>query len=290
MRVGSSRNDRSWSTRIRPASRSARPSKGSTSWPLSSPLQRRGHRVDREVPAEEVVFDRARRDGRKRARGLVRLRARCDDVDPLVVAVEDDGGAELVVRPHAPGECFRERSREGDRVAFDGDVDVEARLSEQDVPHGAADEVHPAVGAVDRGHCLEDRVQALGQGELAHRGPILPGLPAETGAILARLGHRRARFSPIRSQRVAGGALPTRVGSWAVPAGACPERTWLRGARSPRSPRARPTGAPRPRRSSAQEEPRPPAPHRRRSSPESRPGSRGRRSSSRAGRARYRLR
>ena len=181
--------------------------------------QRRGHRVDREVPPEEVVFDRTRRDGRERARGLVRLRARGYDVDPLVLAVEDDGGAELVVRPHAPAECFRERCREGDRVAFDGDVDVEARLSEQDVPNRAADEVHPAVGAVDRGHCLEDRVQALGQGELAHPRPILPGLPAGTGAIPARLGHRRARFSPIRSQRVAGGPSPHPGGDMGYVAG-----------------------------------------------------------------------
>ena len=42
---------------------------------------------------------------------------------------------------HAAAELVGERLRERDRVALDRDVDVEAPLAEQDVAHGAADEV-----------------------------------------------------------------------------------------------------------------------------------------------------
>ena len=116
-------------------------------------LQRDGHRVDREVAAVEVLRDRRRLHYRERTGREVALRARGHDVDPVPVAVLDDRGAELLVRRVAPAERFREGAPEPDRIAFHRDVDVEALGSEEDVPHGAADEVD----AVDRALEVRDR-------------------------------------------------------------------------------------------------------------------------------------
>src|SRR5215211_2517231 len=104
-------------------------------------LERDGHRIDREVAAEEVLADRRVLDARQRRRRVVELRARGDDVDALVVAVHHYGRAELAVGPHASAEAVGDGARERDCVALHRDVDVEVRLAEQDVAHGAADEV-----------------------------------------------------------------------------------------------------------------------------------------------------
>ena len=129
-------------------------------------LERDRHRVDREIAPEEVLADRGVLDGRQRRRRVVELGARGDDVDALVLAVEDDRRAELVMRAHTPAERVRQRLRKCDRVALDGDVDVEAALAEQDVAHRPADEVDAFVRLRDGGHRLEDRLQPLEPREL----------------------------------------------------------------------------------------------------------------------------
>ena len=98
-------------------------------------------------------------DGRQRRRCVVELAPRGDDVYAAVVAVDDDRGAELRVGPDAAAERVGEGLREGDRVAFDHDVDVEARLAEEDVADGSAHEVdtRPA----DLGYGLQNRTEVL---------------------------------------------------------------------------------------------------------------------------------
>jgi hypothetical protein len=139
-------------------------------------LQRDGHRVDREVAPEEVLADGRVLDGRQGGRLLVELGAGGDDVDPLAGAVEDDGGAEALVRVRAAAERLRERLAERDRVALDGDVDVEAALSEQDVAYRAADQVDALVPLGHGGDGVESRPQPLESGQLrgeARRLPLL---------------------------------------------------------------------------------------------------------------------
>ena len=60
------------------------------------------------------------------------LAASGDDVDAFVVAVFDDRGAEGVVRLETPAELRGQRPGERLSVALDGEVDVEARLAEQE--------------------------------------------------------------------------------------------------------------------------------------------------------------
>ena len=139
-------------------------------------LQGHGHRVDREVAAEEVLADRRVLDARERGRRVVELRPRRDDVDSLVLAVEDDRGAELPVRPHPPVERIGEAPRELDRVALDRDVDVEVRLAEQDVPHRPADEIDAVVGLADRGDRLEGALEVLEPRELGGQARLDLGL------------------------------------------------------------------------------------------------------------------
>ena len=116
------------------------------------------------------------------AGAVVELGAGGDDVDALPVAVEHDGGAELLVRAHAAAELLRDRPRQRDCVALDGDVHVEAVLAEQDVPDGPADEVDAV-----------DRVARGGDGVEHRREPLQA--PQLVGDRLARLG-RRLRASP----------------------------------------------------------------------------------------------
>ena len=180
-------NERLWSTRSTRASRSRRPPKGSTRRPKSCAAERRGHGVDREVPAVEVLAEPRALDGRQRARSVVELGPGGDDVDPLALAVRDDRSPELVMWRRATAEDPRERVREGDRVALHRDVDVEALLAEQDVPDRAADEVD-AVGEI-RG--AGDRVD---DGCEARRGAQLvcdPGRGLVTGTDVAPSSSRR---------------------------------------------------------------------------------------------------
>jgi len=143
-------------------------------------FQRSSHRVDREVPAEEIFADRGVFDCGQRCWSVVELGAGRDDVDAPAVAVEHDRSAELLVRPHPAVERVGERLSERDRVALDRDVDVEAALAEQDVAHRSTDEVDTLVRLADRGDCLEDGSEALETVELVcdrGRRPIGPLRP-----------------------------------------------------------------------------------------------------------------
>ena len=166
-------------------------------------LERDGHRVDREVAAVEVLLDRPRRHRGEHGRCVVRLAAGRHEVEPLVVAVEDDRGSELLVRADASVELLRDRACERDRVPFDDDVDVEVPLAEQDVADGSADEVDALVGLVDGDDRVERGRDALRELERRHA-VILPWPPAQTGSLSAHPRDRHVRISPIRSNRGGG--------------------------------------------------------------------------------------
>ena len=104
-------------------------------------LQRDGHRVDREVAAEEVLAQRGALDPGQRGRTVVELGAGRGHVDARPVAGDHDRGAELLVRDGPAAERRRERAAERDAVPLDGDVEIEGRLVQEDVADGAADEV-----------------------------------------------------------------------------------------------------------------------------------------------------
>ncbi len=159
-------------------------------------------------------------DGRQRGRRVVELGAGGDDVHTFVLAVEDDGGAELVVGAHTPAERVGQGLRERDRVPFDGDVDVEAALPEQDVAHRPPDEVDALVGLGDGRDGLEDRLQALEPGELAgeHRtGPLRGGGPPPS----ARSRSPRVTTPTIRSSSSTAIRRPRRRPAAAARRAAC---------------------------------------------------------------------
>ena len=88
-------------------------------------------------------------DRGQRRRRVVELAASRDDVDARTVAVENNRGSELLVRADATLEQSRQLSRQPDRVALDGDVDVEPLRPEQDVAHRATHQVDALVSAAD---------------------------------------------------------------------------------------------------------------------------------------------
>ena len=157
-------------------------------------LQRKRHRVDREVAPEEVLPDRGVLDRRQRRRRVVELRPGRDDVDALAVAVDDHSGAELLVCAHPSAERVCERLRERDRVAFDGDVDVEVPLAEQDVPDGSAHQVDTLVRLGERGDGLEDRSEPLELRQLGGKGGT--GSLDRRRGLPERFQHVAARDDP----------------------------------------------------------------------------------------------
>jgi len=94
-------------------------------------------------------------------------------------------------RAHAAAERVCEGLRERDRIALDRNVHVEAPFAEEDVPHGAADEVDAFERLGDRGDRFEDGLQPLQSPQLAgqHRAQPL----------------RRRRLLAEGSQEVAAG-------------------------------------------------------------------------------------
>ena len=158
---------------MRPASRSARPSNGSTSSPRFSPFSETAIALivkSRRWRSSWIVPARRWEHGGR----TVGLAAGGDEVEALVLAVEDDRGPELLVGADASVELSRPRRGRGDRVALDDDVDVEVRLAEQDVADGAADEVHALVGLVDGHDRVERGRDALRELERRHFAVILP--------------------------------------------------------------------------------------------------------------------
>ncbi len=69
---------------------------------------------------------------------------------------------------HVASQPARQLVGEGDAVAFDGDVDVQRALAQQQVAHGAADQVDAGIGRADGLDVLEkvlqtELVQTVGQ-------------------------------------------------------------------------------------------------------------------------------
>ena len=93
-------------------------------------------------------------------RGLVVELGTCrGDVDTTSRPAHDRR-AELLVGRHPPAERPGERASERDPVALHGDVEVELLLTQQDVPHRAADEVDAVEAAADGLDGLEDGLEA----------------------------------------------------------------------------------------------------------------------------------
>src|SRR5205823_15049525 len=106
---------------------------------------------------------------------------------PLAVPVDDDRGAELLVRTHATAQRVGERLCERNRVALDRDIDVEAALSEQDVTHSPTDEIHALEVAAQGGDGLEDRLEPLQLRELV--GQREGRATGRRGTLAERLEH-----------------------------------------------------------------------------------------------------
>jgi hypothetical protein len=107
-----------------------------------APVQADRQRVDREVPAIQVLLDRRKLNRRERPRRLVVFEPGRGDVEFDPVRERDHGGAELLVRLHPAAELLHEHAREGDAVALDHDVHVQVRHAQEKVPHDAAHKVH----------------------------------------------------------------------------------------------------------------------------------------------------
>ena len=179
-----------------------------------------GHRVDREVAPVEILPQPRPFDGRRRARGVVELRSCRDDVDPLVLAVGNDGGAELVVRRRPAAEHLRERVRERDRVALDGDVDVEALLAQEDVPDRAAHEVDAVSSVPERRNGLGCLVQP-GEARICWAMLAAPSLGWATSPSSARSRSTRVTTPTSSAPR----RTATRPSSAAVTSVAAPARS-----------------------------------------------------------------
>ncbi len=161
----------------------------------------RGHRVDREVAAEQVLPQRRALHRGQRARRRVVLGPRARDVDVQRPREHDHRGAETPVHLHSRAEPLRRRLGERHPVALDDDVHVEVGPAEQHVAHEAAHHVraHPEV-----------------LGELADRPQRAEGLSGQQrfevreeplGRLAALLGHAavEVRVAVLRPQHVLAG-------------------------------------------------------------------------------------
>ena len=149
-------------------------------------VQPERERVDGEVSAEEVIFDRCGSDGRESARAAVGLGARGDEVD-VEAGDSHGGGEEGGVGDYPRLERRRRRSsyerlrtsgtslvlsRQGFRklvgqryrVAFDGDVEVERGPVEEEVAQGTADEVDRQAATIrELDELVEQRASGSGE-------------------------------------------------------------------------------------------------------------------------------
>ena len=145
-------NDRLWSTRNAPASRSARPPKGSSSNPKVA--------ASTAIAIELMVKSRRWRSRRielcsttgRRGRVLVVLRARGGHVDPQFTG-DHDRSVEALVRVHATAQLGGECLGEGDPISLDRQIDVEAGSTQEQVSHRSAHQVD----AVHDGRCHPHR-------------------------------------------------------------------------------------------------------------------------------------
>ena len=113
-----------------------------------------GDRVDGEVPPAQVLLQGRGLHLRQRARLGVGLPARGGQVEAQAVPGGDRGGAEALVPDSAAVEHVGQLLGRADRVALDGQVQVEDLLVEQEVAHRAPHEV-------DRGQRHQQRQQPL---------------------------------------------------------------------------------------------------------------------------------
>jgi hypothetical protein len=106
-----------------------------------------GERVDGKVASQEVFVDRGRLDRRQRTGTVVGFRARGNQVE--VEVLEADGRRPEPRVRHGPDACrFGEVPSEGDRVAFDGDIEVDRASVEEEIAQGTADEIEGQVLAI----------------------------------------------------------------------------------------------------------------------------------------------
>ena len=150
-----------------------------------------------------------------------------------VARQHDDRGPELRVRAHAAAEALGQRAGELDAVALDGDVDVLQAVLEQQVAHGAADQVGAAEAGGDGLHVREEVVQAQRRELVAHVGAVAaaarlaPGVQglqqvaASDDADDVLAAHRRPGAVAHDRQR---GRPGRGRGPWSAPRAACRPR------------------------------------------------------------------
>ena len=224
-------NERLWSTRRTRASRSARPPYGSTSRPKSSApsdaaialiVKSRRKRSSRS-PARSTVGQRARR--------VVELRPRRDDVDALAVAVRHDRRPEPLMRRRTTAERSRRartrtRSRRPRRRCRRRSSPRRGGCRER-----PADEVD-AVGAIaERRDRLErsDAAAALDRSSSAMLSPVSAGCgatPSSARRRSARLTTPTSSSSRSTATRPSSAAVTSARSSASV-ASSCALTTWL---------------------------------------------------------------
>jgi hypothetical protein len=134
--------ERAYEARVQVIDAAVRVEKGAR----SGPVQGHRHRVDREVAAPQVVVDRRRRHMWQGAGPAVGLGAGGGEVD--VPATAPQGcGAECPVGCYGCSELPSERQRQGRRVGFNGQVDIEEGWPRR-VSRRATDEVGDDAGLV----------------------------------------------------------------------------------------------------------------------------------------------
>ena len=187
--------------------------------------ERDGHRVDREVAAEEVLPDRRVLDGRQRGRRVVELRARRDDVHAPVLAVDHDGRAELA-RARGRGRRAASASARASAIASPSTAMSTSKLAlaEQDVADGAADEVDALVRLARGRDRVEDRRSRSRRRELVVRSTRpcsarLRGLRASARrmSLLRHDADERARRAEPRRAPRRRGEQPLQLGEAGVP-------------------------------------------------------------------------
>ncbi len=151
------------------------------------PIQGHRHRVDREVAAAQVGLDPGGRlDHWKGAALQVALRSSGGDVDLVPVELHLRGPEPLV-----RDDVSTELGRQLGGVPNDDEVDVGPAALEQEVAHGAANQVDGIVG--DSAHRRKLRVHAL-----KRLGEALAGLPCHQSRTGMPSAARRSLASRTR--------------------------------------------------------------------------------------------
>ena len=102
-----------------------------------------GHRIDREIPAEEVELERAFLHHRQGGRLGVVFKAGCGHVHALVIRQDDRGGDELLMRAHSRLLAGGKGLGKLNAVALDHHVNVQVAHLKEQIAGKAAHRIGP---------------------------------------------------------------------------------------------------------------------------------------------------